>query len=68
MAARARRHPAETVSSTSAATSTGEFVLERHGPLVVAAGLGGHGFAHAPQVGETVAALATDREPATVGG
>ena len=56
------------VSATSAATSTGEFVLQRHGPLVVAAGLGGHGFAHAPQVGETLAALATDHEPATVGG
>ena len=55
------------VGATWATPSSGEFVLERRGPLLVAAGLGSRGFAHAPQVGSTLAALATDREPATVG-
>jgi glycine/D-amino acid oxidase-like deaminating enzyme len=55
------------VGATWATPSSGEFFLERRGPLLVAAGLGSRGFAHAPQVGSTLAALATDREPATVG-
>jgi len=38
--------------------SIDDSVLGRHGPLVVTAGLGSHGFAHAPQVGETLAAMA----------
>jgi glycine/D-amino acid oxidase-like deaminating enzyme len=51
------------VGSTRSVTSDDGFVLERHGPPVVGAGLGHSGFAHAPAVGETIAALATDREP-----
>ena len=42
--------------------------LERHGPLVAGAGFSGHGFKHAPAVGEALAALATDRVPATAHG
>ena len=53
---------------TCTSAPDGEFVLERHGPLVVGAGFSGHGFMHAPAVGETLAALATDRVPATAHG
>jgi sarcosine oxidase len=51
------------VSCSHTSTPDGEFVLERHGPVVVGAGLSGHGFAHAPAVGEALAALATNRAP-----
>ena len=53
---------------TCTSAPDGEFVLERHGPLVVGAGFSGHGFMHAPAVCETLAALATDRVPATAHG
>jgi sarcosine oxidase len=56
------------VTSTSTSAPDGEFVLERHGPLVVGAGFSGHGFQHAPAVGEALAALVTDRVPATAHG
>jgi sarcosine oxidase len=53
------------VSCTCTSAPDGELVLQRQGPLVVGAGFSGHGFAHAPAVGEALAALATDRVPAT---
>ena len=56
------------MSCTSTSAPGGEFVLERHGPLVVGAGFSDHGFMHAQAVGETLAALATDRVPATAHG
>ena len=56
------------ISCTYTSAPDGEFVLERHGPLVVGAGFSGHGFKHAPAVGEALAALATDRVPATAHG
>lgn len=34
------------------------FSIERHGPIVVAAGFSGHGFKHAPAVARTLAELA----------
>jgi sarcosine oxidase len=46
------------VSRTHTSTADGEFVLRRHGPLVVGAGFADHGLTHAPVVGETLAELA----------
>ena len=51
------------VGCRHASTPDGEFVLERHGPLVVGAGLSDQGFAHAPAVGELLAALVTNPAP-----
>jgi sarcosine oxidase len=56
------------VSCTYTAAPDGEFILERHGPLVVGAGFSGHGFKHAPAMGEALAALAADPVPAPVRG
>jgi sarcosine oxidase len=56
------------VTSTATSAPDGEFVLQRHGPLVVGAGFSDHGFQHAPAVGGALAALATDRVPATAHG
>ena len=44
-------------------TADEEFVLERHGRIVVGSACSGHGFKFAPTVGRTLAALA--REAAT---
>ena len=41
-----------------ATTPTDDFVLDRRGPVVVAAGLGGHGFKFGPAIGRIVADLA----------
>jgi len=49
---------AEPVSCTYTSTSTGEFVLDRVGPVVVGAGFSGHGFKSAPAVGRVLADLA----------
>jgi sarcosine oxidase len=49
------------ISCTYTSTPDGEFVLERHGPVVIGAGFSGHGFKHAPAVGRVLADLATDR-------
>lgn len=49
------------ISCTYTSTADAEFVLERHGPVVVGAGFSGHGFKHAPAVGRVLADLATDR-------
>lgn len=56
------------VGSCHTSTPDGELVLERHGPLVVGAGLSGHGFAHAPAVGDALATLVTEHAPAGVAG
>jgi sarcosine oxidase len=48
----------EPVSCTYTSTPTGEFVLDRVGPIVVAAGFSGHGFKSAPAVGRLLADLA----------
>ena len=56
------------ISCTYTSTPGAEFVLERHGPLVVGAGFSGHGFKHAPAVGRVLADLALDRAPAEVRG
>jgi len=50
-------HP-ELISCTYTSTPTGEFVLDRIGPVVVAAGFSGHGFKSAPAVGRLLADLA----------
>jgi sarcosine oxidase len=44
-----------------AATPTDDFVLDRHGPIVVGAGFGGHGFKFAPLVGRILADLVVGR-------
>jgi sarcosine oxidase len=46
------------VSCTYTSTPTGEFVLDRVGPVVVGAGFSGHGFKSAPAVGRVLADLA----------
>jgi sarcosine oxidase len=56
------------IGSTSASTPDGDLVMQRHGPLVVGVGFGSHGFAHAPVVGDALAALAVDRAPVPTGG
>lgn len=48
----------EPVSCTYTSTPTGEFVLDRIGPVVVAAGFSGHGFKSAPAIGRVLADLA----------
>jgi glycine/D-amino acid oxidase-like deaminating enzyme len=48
-------------------TPDGHFILDRHPAhreVVVASPCSGHGFKFAPAVGEILADLATDREPA----
>jgi sarcosine oxidase len=48
----------EPISCTYTSTPTSEFVLDRVGPVVVAAGLCEHGFKSAPAVGRVFADLA----------
>jgi sarcosine oxidase len=40
-----------------------DFVIDMRGPLIVASPCSGHGFKFGPIVGETLASMATDREP-----
>jgi sarcosine oxidase len=53
----------EPISCTYTSTASGEFVLDRAGPVVVAAGFSGHGFKGAPAIGRVLADLALG-EPA----
>jgi len=46
------------ISCTYTTTPDSDFVLDRRGPVVVAAGFSGHGFKFAPTVGEILADLA----------
>ncbi len=48
----------EPVSCTYTTTPDHDFVLDRRGPVVVAAGFSGHGFKFAPAVGRVLADLA----------
>ena len=48
----------EPISCTYTSTASGEFVLDRVGPVVVAAGFSGHGFKGAPAIGRVLADLA----------
>ncbi|WP_410606499.1 FAD-dependent oxidoreductase [Amycolatopsis sp. lyj-109] len=47
------------ISCTYTTTPTSDFVLDRHGPIVVAAGFSGHGFKFTPVIGRILADLAT---------
>lgn len=47
------------ISCTYTTTPTSDFVLDRHGPIVVAAGFSGHGFKFTPVIGRILAGLAT---------
>ncbi|WP_343056564.1 FAD-dependent oxidoreductase [Modestobacter versicolor] len=53
----------EPISCTYTTTPTGEFVLDRIGAVVVAAGFSGHGFKSAPAVGRVLADLAVGAAP-----
>ncbi|SEO70403.1 FAD-dependent oxidoreductase [Trujillonella endophytica] len=55
------------VSCTYTSTPTGEFVLDRVGPVVLAAGFSGHGFKSATAVGRVLADLALDLPGADAG-
>jgi len=57
--------PAPVRSETCIYTMTPDedFVLDRHGRLVVGSACSGHGFKFAPLLGEILADLATDRDP-----
>lgn len=48
------------ISCTYTTTPDSDFVLDRRGPVVVAAGFSGHGFKFAPAVGRLLADLATE--------
>ncbi|GLK99318.1 N-methyltryptophan oxidase [Dactylosporangium matsuzakiense] len=48
------------ISCTYTTTPDTDFVLDRHGPLVVATGFSGHGFKFTPAVGRILAGLAVD--------
>lgn len=50
-------HP---ISCTYTTTPDAHFVLDRHGPVVVAAGFSGHGFKFVPAIGAVLADLAVD--------
>ncbi|MEZ0446935.1 FAD-dependent oxidoreductase [Cellulomonas sp. ICMP 17802] len=50
-------HP---ISCTYTTTPDHDFVLDRRGPLVVAAGFSGHGFKFAPAIGRVLADLAVE--------
>ncbi|MFI5908100.1 N-methyl-L-tryptophan oxidase [Dactylosporangium sp. NPDC051541] len=52
------------ISCTYTSTPTGDFVIDRAGPVVVAAGFSGHGFKFTPAVGELLADLAGPGLPA----
>ncbi|MCS5723633.1 FAD-dependent oxidoreductase [Herbiconiux sp. CPCC 203407] len=45
------------ISCTYTTTPTSDFVVDRHGPLVVAAGFSGHGFKFTPVIGRLLADL-----------
>jgi sarcosine oxidase len=51
------------ISCTYTSTATGNFILDRFGPVVVGAGFSGHGFKFTPAVGRVLADLA-DGTPA----
>jgi sarcosine oxidase len=52
------------ISCTYTTTPTADFVLDRWGPLVVAAGFSGHGFKFVPAIGQVLAELTlTGRKP-----
>ncbi|GAA2357542.1 FAD-dependent oxidoreductase [Dactylosporangium salmoneum] len=48
------------ISCTYTTTPDANFVLDRHGPVVVATGFSGHGFKFVPAVGRVLADLAVD--------
>jgi sarcosine oxidase len=50
----------EPISCTYTTTPDSHFVLDRHGPVVVAAGFSGHGFKFVPAIGRVLADLALD--------
>ncbi|MDO9395963.1 MAG: FAD-dependent oxidoreductase [Herbiconiux sp.] len=51
------------ISCTYTTTPDSDFVIDRRGPLVVAAGFSGHGFKFTPVVGRLLADLATAPTP-----
>ncbi|KHK96452.1 hypothetical protein LK09_15700 [Microbacterium mangrovi] len=57
----------EPISCTYTSTDDGDFVLDRTGPIVVAAGFSGHGFKFAPAIGEHLASLASGTAPTIAG-
>jgi sarcosine oxidase len=51
------------ISCTYTTTPTEDFLLDRAGPVVVAAGFSGHGFKFTPAIGEILADLAVSGRP-----
>ena len=48
----------EPISCTYTSTDSGDFILDRFGPVVVGAGFSGHGFKFTPAIGRVLADLA----------
>jgi sarcosine oxidase len=55
---------AEPVSCLYDNTASGDFVIDRTGPVTVATGFSGHGFKFVPVIGEMLAGLVTGSAPA----
>ena len=47
----------EPISCTYTSTDSGDFILDRFGPIVVGAGFSGHGFKFTPAIGRVLAEL-----------
>jgi sarcosine oxidase len=45
-------------------TDNSDFIVDRVGPMIVAAGFSGHGFKFTPQIGSLIADLVLDEKPA----
>jgi sarcosine oxidase len=55
--------PTRATTCLYTSTATEHFVLDRVGPLVVAAGFSGHGFKFVPEIGRILAAMAAGEDP-----
>jgi sarcosine oxidase len=55
---------AEPVSCLYDNTTSGDFVIDRVGPVTIATGFSGHGFKFVPVIGEVLAGLVTGAAPA----
>jgi monomeric sarcosine oxidase len=55
--------PVNEVTCLYTSTASEDFILDRHGPFVIASACSGHGAKFAPLLGETIAGLAAGQPP-----